>query len=73
MVINRQHLHTLVDMVEESDLSTLYNVMIRFIPEDDAAPDETEAIAQARAEYQRGETVKLAISGEETFKIEPLR
>ena len=59
MAINRQHLHTLVDMIEESGLATLYNVMIRFIPEDEAAPDEIEAIAQARAEYERGETVRL--------------
>jgi hypothetical protein len=59
MAINRQHLHALVDMVEESGLATLYNVMIRFIPEEDATPDEIEAIAQARAEYNRGETVKL--------------
>ena len=60
MTISRQHLHTLVDMVDESGLVTLYNVMIRFIPEDDAAPDEVEAIVQARGEYERGETVKLA-------------
>ena len=60
MTISRQHLHALVDMVEESGLATLYNVMIRFIPEDDATPDEIEAIAQGRAEYNRGETVRLA-------------
>ena len=60
MAISRQHLHALVDIVEESGLSTLYNVMIRFVPEDDAAPDEIEAIAQARAEYNCGETVRLA-------------
>ena len=60
MAISRQHLHMLVDMMEESGLVTLYNVMIQFIPEDDAAPDEVEAIAQARGEYERGETVRLA-------------
>jgi hypothetical protein len=60
MVSNRQHLHTLVDMVEESGLATLYDVMLRFVPEDDAMPDEVEAISQARAEYERGETVKLS-------------
>jgi len=60
MAISRQHLHTLVDMVEESGLATLYDVMIRFVPEDDASPDEIEAIAQARDEYARGETVRLS-------------
>ena len=58
MSASRQHLHTLVDMVDESGLDTLYNVMVRFIPEDEAAPDEIEAIKQARAEFERGEYVR---------------
>jgi hypothetical protein len=53
----RQNLHTLVDMVEDEGLETLYNVMIRFIPEDDALPDEAEAHITAVEEYRRGETV----------------
>jgi len=60
MAISRQHLHALVDMVEESGLATLYDVMIRFVPEDEAMPEEIEAIAIARDEYKRGETVRLA-------------
>ncbi len=59
MSASRQQLHALVDMVEESGLDTLYNVMVRFIPEDDAAPDEAAAIAEGRAEYERGEYVSL--------------
>jgi hypothetical protein len=55
--VNRQQLHALVDLVEEAGLATLYNVMIRFIPEDEATPDEIEAIEQARAEFARGECV----------------
>ena len=54
----RSQLHALVDMVEESDLVTLFNVMIRFIPEEDALPDEIESIARARSEFERGESVK---------------
>ena len=38
--VTRQRLHTLVDMVDDVGLETLYNVMIRFIPEDDPLPDE---------------------------------
>ena len=60
MAISKQHLHALIDMMEESDLTTLYNVMIRFIPEDEATPDEIEAIEHAREEYKRGETIRLA-------------
>ena len=58
MSVSRQQLHALVDMVEESGLDTLYNVMIKFIPEDEIAPDEIEAIKQARAEFARGEGVR---------------
>ena len=58
MNTSRQQLHALVDMVEESGLDTLYNVMIRFIPDDEATPDEIEAIKQARAEFARGEYVR---------------
>jgi hypothetical protein len=55
MNISKQQLHTLVDLVENSDLDTLYNVMIHFIAEDGAQPDESAAIAAARSEYAKGE------------------
>ena len=56
MAVNatRKHLHTLVNMVEESGLDTLYNVMVRFIPEDDPLPDEIVSHAVAMDEYRRG-------------------
>jgi len=57
MITTRQRLHTLVDMVDEKGLDTLYNVMIRFIPEDDPLPDEIASHAVAMEEYRRGETV----------------
>ena len=53
----RQRLHTLVDMVEETGLDTLYNVMIRFIPEDEPLPDEIAAHIAAMDEYKRGDVV----------------
>ena len=58
MSATRQKLHTLVDLVEESGLDTLYNVMIRFIPEDDPLPDELTAHAAAIEEYNRGEYIR---------------
>jgi hypothetical protein len=58
MIARRQQLHALVDMIEESGLDTLYDVMLRFIPEDEPYSDEIEAIRQARAEFARGETVR---------------
>jgi hypothetical protein len=56
-VATRQNLHTLVDMVDDVGLETLYNVMIRFIPEDEPMPDEIESHAIAVKEYKNGETV----------------
>ena len=58
MNVTRQKLHTLVDMVEEAGLDTLYNVMIRFIPESNPFPDEIASHAAAVEEYRRGEVVR---------------
>jgi len=44
-------------MVDEKGLETSYNVMVRFIPEDDPLPDEVVSHAVAMEEYRRGETV----------------
>ena len=57
MTATRQRLHTLVDMVEESGIDTLYNVLIRFIPAAEPLPDEIAAHLRAREEYSRGEVV----------------
>ena len=53
----RQQLHTLVDMLEENGLETMYNVMIRFIPEVEPLPDEIESHVLAMEEFKRGEVV----------------
>ena len=58
MSASRQQLHALVDMVEETGLDTLYDVMIRFIPEDEPTQDEIDAIARADKEFARGEFVR---------------
>jgi len=56
-VATRQNLHTLVDMVDDVGLETLYNVMIRFIPEVEPLPDEIESHAIAVEEFKKGDTV----------------
>jgi len=57
MNTTRQQLHTLVDMVEEMGLETLYNVMVRFIPDDEPLPDEIIAHKAASENYNRGEYI----------------
>ncbi len=58
MSASRQQLHALIDIVEESGIDTLYNVLMRFIPDDVATPDEIEVMEQSRAEFARGEFVR---------------
>lgn len=53
--MNREILHSLVDIVDERELETVYRILLKFIEEDVAAPDEIEAIRQARKEIEKGE------------------
>jgi hypothetical protein len=57
MNVNRQHLHNIIDVVDSQALDVLYQVLIKFIPEDEPTPDEIEAIRIGREEIRRGETV----------------
>jgi len=59
MTINKQHLHELIDAIEPTEFETLYRVLIRFVPDDIATPDEVEAIRIGQAEFERGETVSF--------------
>ena len=56
-VATRQSLHTLVDMVDEVGIETLYNVMIKFIPEVEPLLDEIESHVAAQEEVARGDVV----------------
>lgn len=53
--MSRDTLHRLVDIVNEKEIETVYQILLKFIEEDEAAPDEVEAIRQAREEIARGE------------------
>lgn len=55
MKMNREILHSLVDIVDEREIETVYRILLKFIEEDVAAPDEIEAIRQARKEIEKGE------------------
>jgi hypothetical protein len=58
METTRQQLHTLVDMVEETGFNDIYDFMVRFVPEDEALPDEIISHEIAMEEYRRGETIR---------------
>jgi len=57
MNVTRQHLHNIIDAVNSRELNVLYQVLIKFMPEDEPEPDEIEAIRIGREEIKRGETV----------------
>lgn len=53
--MSREMLHSLVDIVDEKEVETVYRILLKFIEEDAAMPDEIEAIQEAREEIKRGE------------------
>jgi len=58
MNVSRQQLHNIIDVVDLGALDVLYQVLIKFMPEDEPTPDEIEAIRMGREEIKRGETVR---------------
>ena len=59
MEITKQHLYDIIDMVDAKELSLLYHLVCKFIPEDIPYPDEIDAIKKGRAEIARGEYVSI--------------
>lgn len=52
-------LHNLIDMLNDTDTETIYNVLIRFVPEVKPYADEIEAIEQAETDIANGDVVNL--------------
>ena len=53
-------LHNLIDMLNETDIDTIYNVLVKFIPEARASEDEIKAIAQAENDIKNGDVFDLS-------------
>ena len=47
----------LIELVSEEDIETLYNVVVKFIPENVPLPDEIEAIERADKSIAKNGTV----------------
>ena len=54
---SRKQLHELIDIVDASELGVLFHLLMKFVPDDVATPDEEEAILLAEEELAQGETV----------------
>ena len=58
--MGKETLHALVDRINDNDISTIYQVLVRFAPEPEEVPplpDEVEAIENAKSEIDRGDVV----------------
>ena len=45
--MSKEVLKSLIDMIDDNDIDTIFRVLIRFVPEEDALPDEIKAIEAA--------------------------
>ena len=52
-----QQISEIVDCLPETEQLLVLEIVLRFLPDDAAMPDDLAAIHAARAEYARGETV----------------
>ncbi len=48
--MSKEMVKSLIDLVPDADIETIYRVVVKFIPEDKPEPDELEAIAEAKAD-----------------------
>lgn len=53
--MSRDTLRGLVEIVDEKEIDTVCRILLKFVEEDTALPDEVEAIREARREIERGE------------------
>lgn len=54
----RQTLHNLIDIVDNTEYELLYHLLLKFVPEDEATPDEEEAMRIGKEQFARGEVVR---------------
>ena len=55
--MSKDTLKGLIDMIDEKDVETIFQVLIRFVPEDVPTPDEIEAIERANKRIEEEGTI----------------
>lgn len=53
-------LHNLIDMLNETDIETIYNVLVKFVPEVKPYADEVAAIKQAEIDIANGDVIDIS-------------
>lgn len=55
--MSKEMLKGMIELVPDEDIETIYNVIVKFIPEDAPLPDEIEAIERANRSIVENGTV----------------
>ena len=55
--MSKEMLKGLIDLLNEKDTETIFRVLVRFVPEDRALPDEIEALERANESIRKAGTV----------------
>ena len=55
--MSKEMLKSLIDLIDDSDTETIFKVLVRFVPESEALPDEIEAIAEANKSIAESGTI----------------
>ena len=55
--MSKEMLKSLIDLIDDSDTETIFKVLVRFVPESEALPDEIEAIAEANKSITESGTI----------------
>ena len=51
--MNRDMLKGLIELIPDEDINIIYQVIIKFIPEDEHLPDEIESIKKAKEDVSK--------------------
>lgn len=57
--MSKEVLKNLIDLIDEKNIDEIYQLLIKFIPEDQPFPDEIEAISRGKREVEAGEVENL--------------
>lgn len=57
MIMSKEMLKGLIDLIDDEDMETIFRVLVRFVPEDKPMPDEIEAINRANKSIAEKGTV----------------
>lgn len=55
--MSKEMLKNLIDMLDDKDIETIYRVLVRFVPDDVALPDEVEALMIAEDSVSKYGTI----------------